>query len=88
MTGIDPDILGRIRELLEGARDRPADRSAIGQRAAVLWWELDEAGHCDTDPPEPWEEALLGLAAWHTGDERLRLQRADDAAIERYLRSV
>ncbi|HSG78034.1 MAG TPA: hypothetical protein VLD62_00510 [Acidimicrobiia bacterium] len=88
MTAVDATTLERIRQLLEAARDRPVDRASIGQEAAVLWWELDEAGACNTEPPEPWEEALLGLAAWHTGDDRLRLQRADDAAIERYLRSV
>ena len=75
----------RIRHLLTLARDTPADRSSIGQEAAVLWWDLDAQGLCDTDPPEPYEEALLSLAAWHTGDDRLRLQRADDEAIERFL---
>jgi hypothetical protein len=81
-------VVERVRALLEAARDRPGDRSSIGQEAAVLWWELDEAGLCDTDPPEPWEDALLGLAAWHTGDDRLRHQRADDAAIERHLEAI
>ena len=88
MSGPGESVPERVRGLLEAARDRPADRASIGQEAAVLWWELDEAGLCDTDPPAPWEEALLGLAAWHTGDDRLRLQRADDAAIERYLDAI
>jgi hypothetical protein len=87
-ASVPPQAMDRIIELLRMARDAPERRGDIGQQAARLWWELDGAGHCGEPTPDVWETALLGLAAWHTGDDRLRLQRASDAEIERYLRTL
>jgi hypothetical protein len=80
--------LERLVALLREAIDQPEQRSNTGQQAARLWWELEGAGHCGESTPEIWEEALLGLAAWHTGDDRLRFQRASEADIRRYLHSL
>ena len=85
-AGVPPEAIERVVELLRRARDEPDHRADIGQQAARLWWELDGAGHCGDNAPEVWEEALLGLAAWHTGDDRLRLQRAGDEEIQGFLR--
>jgi len=67
--------------LLRTFGDEPERRREVGERAAALWWRLDGAGLCGASPPEAWEEALLGLAAWHTGDDRLSRQRAGEADV-------
>ncbi len=87
-ASIPPESLDRIRDLLRLALDEPGRRSDTGQQAAILWWQLEREGLCETSTPEPWEEALLDLAAWHTDDDRLRFQRADEADLSRYLQAL
>lgn len=87
-ASVPAEAIQEVVDLLRQARDAPERRPDIGQQAAILWWKLDGAGHCGESAPDIWEQALLGLAAWHTGDDRLRLQRAGEADIRGYLRSL
>ena len=84
-SSISTDVVEQIVALLQAALDQPNRRQELGQQAAILWWELDLAGFCNTEPPETWERALLSLAAWYTGDDSQRLQRADDDDIQQHL---
>ena len=68
-----------VLELLDEFLASPGRRREVGQRAALLWWQLDGSGHCGATETPAWEQALLGLAAWHTGDDRLARQRTDEA---------
>lgn len=63
----------RIAELLRELAGGQADPRTVGEQAAQLWWRLDEDGGIDALPPGH-EDALLQLAALHTGDRRLRRQ--------------
>ena len=74
--------LAEIVDLLRTFHDEPGHRREVAQQAAILWWKLDGTGLCGTTPPEAWEEALLGLAAGHTGDDRLRRQCATETEVE------
>ena len=76
-----------VADLLRAFLREPDRRPELGQQAALLWWELDDAGRLAGDAP-PWEEALLALAAWHTGDDRLRRQRLTEAEAEELLRRL
>lgn len=70
-------IRGQVVALLDQAL--AADdvrRVEVAQEAAILWWRCDDLGWCGAVPPPLWEEALLGLAAWHTGNPMLDRQRA------------
>ena len=72
-----------VVDLLRAFLREPDRRPELGQQAALLWWELDDAGLAGD--AAPWEEALLALAAWHTGDDRLRRQRLTEAEAEELL---
>jgi hypothetical protein len=76
-----------VAELLRAFLREPDRRPELGQRAALLWWELDDARRLAGEAA-PWEEALLGLAAWHTADDRLRRQRLTEAEAEELLRRL
>ncbi|MCP3975751.1 MAG: hypothetical protein GY720_14800 [bacterium] len=85
---VSDGVLERICTLLRRFQNEPDDRADVGRDAVALWWELDELEICGTQPIEPWEEALLDLAAWHTADARLRYQRADNASVARHLAAL
>ena len=80
--------LAKIVEFLRTFQHEPDRRREVGQQAAILWWKLDGTGLCGATSPEAWEEALLGLAAWHTGDDRLRRQRLTETEAEEMMRRL